>query len=301
MTNEGRLALKSDDVRAALADALRGKASRLAELLARHGGLPGRANMALAAAFGDAVAGEGNAARAVLAALAREEAEADTARAFLPIAAAFGYAARLKSDPRDAWDGVRELAADDRAPVRIGLTEALHAFSARAAGNVDLLVAHAAEWLELDDRDHVYAAQAIALDVVAASRGLQGLENPSALTDWLGRVLEHVGDAPRADERSPARRKLLTALPAALAETASSLREGIPWLTERIADAPHPDLRAMFERAIDELRRGSRAQNAPTLEALRSALTSTKKPPRDPSRIREGTTGRGKKARRRSR
>ena len=106
----------------------------------------------------------------MLGALAREQAEADTARAFLPIAAAFGYAARLKSDPRDAWDGVRELAADDRAPVRIGLTDALHAFSARAAGNVDLLVAHAAEWLELDDRDHVYAAQAIALDVVAASR-----------------------------------------------------------------------------------------------------------------------------------
>lgn len=300
MTDTGRLALKSEELRAALADALGGRGARLGELLARHGGLPGKANLPLAAAFGDAVASEGKGARALLGALAREPAEADTARAFLPIAAAFGYAARLASDPRDAWGGVHELAADDRTPVRIGLTAALSGFAARASGNVDALVAQAEAWLEGDDREHVYASQAIALDVIAERRGLDGLAVPSALLAWLARVLDQVAHAPRAAERSPARRKLLAALPAALAEAASSTREGVPWLQARIAEAPHPDLRAMFERTLDELRRGSRAQAAPALEALRDALDSTQKAPRDPTRVRKGK-GRGKKARRRSR
>lgn len=301
MTDDRKLALKSEHLRGALEDALAGRTARLGQLLALHGGLPGsKANLTLAAAFGEAVAGEGTAARAVLEGLAREEAEAGTPRAFLPIAAAFGYAARLSSDPRDAWSGIFELTADDRAPVRIGLTAALAAFAARAEGNLDALIAHAGEWLETEDREHLYASQAIALDVVAERRGLGGLEDPSALLSWLARVIDSVAHAPRAAERSPARRKVLAALPAALAEAASSTREGIDWLGERIAETPHPDLRATFERTLDELRRGSRAQSAPALEALRAALDSTKKAPRDPTRIREGT-GRGKKGRRRSR
>lgn len=299
--DDAHLALRSEELRAALGDALAGRRSRLAELLARYGGLPGpKANLSLAAAFGEAIAQEDKAARALLDELRRDPADADSARAFLPIAAAYGYAARLDRDPRDAWAGVHELAADDRAPVRLGLIAALSAYAARRGGNIDTLVAHAEEWLDGDDREHVYASQAIVLDVVASRRGLDGLESPDLLLTWLARVLDTIASSPRAAERSAARRRMVAALPAALAEAAASVRDGIAWLTERITEFPDPTSRAIFERTIDELRRGSRAQTAPVLGALRDALESTKKAPRDPTLIREGT-GRGKKGRRRSR
>ncbi len=305
MADEEARSLRSEELRAALGDALAGRPSRLGDLLARHGGLPGpHANLALAAAFGDALADAGKGARRVLERLRSDPAEADTARAFLPIAAAYGYVARLESDPRDAWHGVLESTADDRAPVRIALVAALSAWCARAAGRIDRLVAEADAWRELEDREHVYASQAIALDVIADRRGLEGLADRPALLAWLERVLASVNDAPRAAERSVARRKLLAALPAALAETAASLRgadDGIAWLTARAAEAHHPDLHRAMERTIDELRRGPRAQRAESIEALRAALATTVKPPRDPTLIREGARGRGKKGKRRSR
>lgn len=303
--SEAKLGLRSEELRGALTDALANRPSRLGELLARHGGLPGpKPNLALAAAFGEEIAREGKGARAVLQALRLEPAEADTARAFLPIAAAFGYVARLGADAQDAWHGVFELTADDRTPVRIGLVAALSAYAARRSGHVDALIAQADGWLEHDDRDHVFASQAIALDVIAERRGLEGLEDPGALLAWLERVIASVADAPRAFQRSPARRKTLAALPAAVAEAVASLRgahDGVAWLTERLQEAEHPDLREAFDRTIDELRRGSRAQSPSVIEPLREALASSAKPPRDPTLIREGVRGRGKKNKRRSR
>ncbi|HEY8428306.1 MAG TPA: hypothetical protein VIL20_08025 [Sandaracinaceae bacterium] len=297
--------LRSEELRAALVDALAGRPSRLGDLLARHGGLPGpKPNLALAAAFGEAVAGAGKSARALLETLRTDPADAQSARVFLPIAAAYGYAARLGSDPRDAWTGILELTADDRAPVRIALVAALSAWSARGAGNVDRLIAEAGAWLELADREHAYASQAIVLDVVADRRGLEGLQDPPALLDWLSRVLGAIASAPRSAERSAARRKLLAALPGALAETAASLRgahDGIAWLTERAAEAHPVDLHRAMERTIEELRRGARAQRTEVIEALHAALATTVKPPRDPTLIRDKARRRGSKAKRRSR
>src|SRR5687768_7357805 len=161
------LGLKSEELRAALKEALGGRETRLSDLLARHGGLPGpRPNFALAAAFGDAVAQEGKGARRVLSAFAASDAKADSAHVFLPIAAAFGYVARIESDPADAWSQIFELTADDRGPSRIGLITALSDW-ARVPGRVDELLTHAEAWLEHEDREHRNAASAIALDVIA--------------------------------------------------------------------------------------------------------------------------------------
>lgn len=295
------MGLRSDELRAALTDALAGRTSRLGDLLARHGGLPGpRPNLTLASAFGDAVSGAHHGARRVLDAL-REEPDEDSARTFLPIAAAYGYAARLASDPQHAWTGIFELAADERTPVRVGLTSALSELAARGAGNVDAIVAHAGEWLDHDDLDHVFASIAIVLDVLAERRALEGLEDESALFAWLERVIASVADAPRAAERSQARRHVLAALPGALAQVASSRRDGVAWLTERVAEATHPDLRAAMDKTIDALRKGSRAESASVIEALREALKVGAKPPRDPTLIRTGSRGRGKKSKRRGR
>ncbi|WP_157068920.1 hypothetical protein [Sandaracinus amylolyticus] len=289
--------LKSEDLRAALADALAGREQRLGELLARHGGLPGPTpNLALAAAFGEAIGTEGKGARRVLATFAADPAKADDARVFLAIAASYGYAARLDADARDAWNGVFELTADDRAPVRIGLIAALGAWAARAPGRVDRLVAEADGWLAHDDRDHRYASAALVLDVIAETRAIDGAEDRPALLAWIERTIEEVRDAPRAAERSPARRRIVASLPGALAHVAIAMRgepDGIEWLRVRCTEATHPDVRAAIEQAIEKLRRGAGAQSSATIDMLRAALASSAKPPRDPSRIREGT-GRGK-------
>ncbi len=296
------IGLRSEDLRHALSEALAGRPSRLGDLLARHGGLPGpRPNLALAAAFGEAVADSGKGAQRVLDELREETAEVGSSRVFLPIAAAYGYAARLDTDPRHAWSGVFELAADDRAPVRLGLAGALSAFAARSRGKVDELVAHANEWLDHDDRDHVFASQAIALDVIAERRPLEGLSDSDPLFAWLARVIDYVAGAPRAAERSEARRRALAAMPGALAEVAATVRGGIEWLSERIAEATHPDLRAAMDKTIDALRKGTRAQTPSIIEGLRAALEVGKKPPRDPTLIRQGVRGRGRKKGKRSR
>lgn len=298
------LGLKSEDLRAALVDALAGREARLGDLLARHGGLPGpRPNLALAAAFGEAVAREGKGARRLLASLAADTAVAESSRAFLPIAAAFGYIARIESDTKDAWAAIFELMADDRIPVRVGLTAALVTWAARAPGNIDLLVAQAEDWLEYGDREHRDAATAIVLDVISDRQALLGALDRERLLAWVTRALASAADAPRAAERSIARRKVLAALPGALAEIGGAMRgtpDGIEWLAARAAETRHPDVRLAMDQGIDRLRKGGLAQGSANIDVLRDALASSAKPPRDPSRIREGT-GRGKKGNRRSR
>jgi hypothetical protein len=305
MTDD-RIGLKSDDLRAALSEAIAGRRARLGDLMSRHGGLPGpRPNLALAAAFGEAIAREGKGARVVLDAMSKEDAEdAASPRAFLAIAAAHGYAARSAIDERHAWDGLFELTADDRAPVRIGLIAALCGWAARAPGNVDRLLGHAETWLDHEDREHAFAAAAIALDVIEERRAIDGLADPAVAFSFVEQTVAAIADARRAAERSPAKRKLLATLPGAAAQLAAAVRgtpSGVDWLAARLADARHPDVRAAMEQAIERLRRGSGAQPAAVIESLRSALASSAKPPRDPARIREGMSGRGKKGRNRSR
>ena len=299
---EEQIGLKSEELRAALEDALAGEHRRLAELLARHGGMPGpRPNLALATAFGEAVRGLGKGARKVLDTLAREACDAENARIFLPTAAAHGYAARIGTDGVHAWNGLFELCADDRVPVRLGLASALVAWTTRR-GLTPLLV-EAEHWITHEDRDHRFAACAIVLDVAGTPGTLAQLEEPARLLTWVEAVVREITDAPRAAERSPARRRLLSALPSAIAEVSATMRggiDGMAWLAERLAEARHPDVRVAMEQAIDRLRRGGRAQSAVVVEALRAALASSAKPPRDPARIREGMSGRGKKGRNRS-
>jgi hypothetical protein len=288
--------LRSGDLRSALAEALAGRGARLADLLARHGGLPGaRPNLALAAAFGEAIAvgQDDRRARRVIEELAAERAT-EGARVFLPVAAAYGAVARLGSDPGSAWAAVSELTADDRAPVRVGLIAALAAWVEK--GSADELVTRATEWLEIEDREHRFAAIAIALEVLAV--GVGRVRDRMHLFDWLDRALAEIAGAPRAAERGPGRRRALASLPRAAASVTSGLRgepDGMGWLMARCADATHPDLRAAFDETIGTLRKGAHAQPPATLAALRTALASSAKPPRDPARIRKGTTRRGQK------
>ena len=90
--------LQSDRLRAALAAAVRGLPAELERLLARLGAvLTSRPNLRLAAAFGVEVEAMSAAVLPLLRRLAGEDAAPNTDRAFLPVAAAYGWAARLRA------------------------------------------------------------------------------------------------------------------------------------------------------------------------------------------------------------
>src|SRR5204863_7038971 len=104
------------------------------DLFLRHGGGPDpRPNLKLAAAFGDELAGPGaedadeRAPARLLARLAGDDAAPDTPQVFLPMAAAHGWVGRLRArrDVDAAWDALRELAGDERPPVRAATLAAL--------------------------------------------------------------------------------------------------------------------------------------------------------------------------------
>src|SRR5258708_4013938 len=98
--------LKSEALLLALQDALSGSPERLGDLLARHGGLPGpKPNVKLAAAFGIEVAALPGKVAQLLTRLGNNDAAPDNGKAFLPVAAAHGWAHRLREnrDLEPAW------------------------------------------------------------------------------------------------------------------------------------------------------------------------------------------------------
>jgi hypothetical protein len=112
--------------------------------------------------------------------------------------------------------------------------------------------------------------------------------------EYLGRVIAEAADAPRSAERSPARRRLLGALPRTLATVAAAGGErGVAWLEQECADARQPDVRAALSDAVVRVQ----SQNALDGQRVRQALEGSAKPPRDPTRIRPGA-GRGRASRR---
>ncbi|HET8939553.1 MAG TPA: hypothetical protein VFN67_39205, partial [Polyangiales bacterium] len=177
--------LKNEALRAALLSAAASPAvserayETLAQLLAKSGGLPGvRPNLTLAAAFGVEVAqlAEQHVTK-LLDNLASETAAPDTSRAFLPVAAAHGYAQCLMAgdagpsrvDAEIAWRGLQLLAADERAHIRTGTCSALTALAAQE-GNADALITRADAWLDEEERELSYGAVASALEVLSETR-----------------------------------------------------------------------------------------------------------------------------------
>ena len=293
--------LRSEALRAALASALAGKPGPLEDLLRRHGdGHGARPNLRLAAAFGAEMAAlPGNASR-LLDRLGANDGAPDTADVFLPIAAAHGWVGRLRADREvgAAWEALAMLAGDERMPVRLGTLAALASFVGRPGGG-DALLAQALDWLELDDREVRFGAAGVVVEVFADRQALAALANPEALLDYLSRAIAAVADAPRAAERSDARRRLLLALPRTLAGVAAGLRagnRGAAWLEEECRNATHPDVRGALSKSHPDPRRQIVRPGAALAQGLRAALEGSAKPPRDPTRARPGAA-RGKSSR----
>lgn len=298
--------LRSDDLRRALDDAAQRRPSRLAELLARHSGLPGpRPNLLLAQAVGDTLATRpAQEALRVLAPLADDVSAPDVAQVFLPMVAAWGYAAlvRARSAETESWSRLAVLGADERAPVRLAAGHALASLAARDSRAGDLLVGAMDGWLSdtelgVEDRDTRWGALATALDAIAERGALTTVADRARLLEVTSTWITQLVEAPRAAERSDARRRSFASISVAAAVFAKDIRgaaDGIGWLEVECARARHPDMRRALEGSLDRLRKRGASQRAETLTRLTQALASSAKPPRDPTLERHGTRRRGR-------
>ncbi|HEY4394831.1 MAG TPA: hypothetical protein VGP64_12250 [Polyangia bacterium] len=292
--------LRNEALQAALGAALAGRTAALEQLLARHGGYGPRPNLRLAAAFGAEIGALPGTTARLLEHLAANDAAPDTPEVFLPVAAAYGWAARLGAgrEVGTAWAALASLAGDERAPVRVGTVEALAAYAARPRAAARLIAA-ATDWLELDDREVQFGAAGVVVEVFARRQVLATLSNPEPLLDYLARAMAAIVEAPRAAERSDARRRLLLALPptlGAVAATYTAGDRGAGWLEEACREARHPDLRAAFSTTVVALADKASGQGSLVAERLRAALAGSAKPDRDPTRRRPGA-GRGRSSR----
>jgi hypothetical protein len=273
----------------------------LEDLFRRHGGGPDpRPNLKLGAAFGEEIAALGSdvAPARLLARLGGDDAAPDTFEVFFPMAAAFGWVGRLRAgrDVDEAWDALRELAGDERAPVRIATLAALRAHALRRDG-AGQLVTRATGWLEADDdsvsREVVYGATAVVLEVLGERQPLANVRALPVAFTFLERAVDAAANAPRSAERSDGRRRLLAALPRTLSTVAAVGGDaGVDWLNKICAEAKQPNVRAALSDAVVRL------QAADTVVGLRvrQTLEGSAKPPRDPTRRRKGA-GRGKASR----
>jgi hypothetical protein len=299
--------LRNEALRAALAGALAGRPATLQDLLARLGRADSpRPNLRLAAAFGAELAATTVAPDAVLRLLAQlgeADADADKPAVFLPVAAAHGWVAMILAgrDQGRGWPALADLAADARTPVRLGALDALTAFAARREGRrADVLVSRATDWLEHQDREVQFGAAAVVVEVFGDLQSLAALQDPAALLDYLSRTIDAVADAPRAAERSDARRRLLLALPRTLAAVVSAITRGdmgATWLESECARARHPDVREALSNTLVRFASRDADAGAVVVQRLRIALEGSAKPPRDPTRRRPGAA-RGKASRR---
>lgn len=296
--NEG---LKSDALRSALAEALSGSPLRLEDLLARHGGMPGpKPNLKLAAAFGVEIAELPGSLSPLLTRLGGEDAAPDTPRVFLPIAAAHGWAQRLRAgrEVEPAWRALAELSADERGPVRVGTLDALVTLATREGG-ADTLIERALGWLGEDDRELAFGAAALVIEVLGDARVLAVVRDHEALLGYLSEAIDKIARAPRSAERSEGRRRALTSLANTLASVVALVRagdRGLRWFEAECERAKHPDLRAAFSHTLRRLNKMPQAPGTVVVDALRQALDGSAKPLRDPTLLRPGT-GRGRRSR----
>jgi hypothetical protein len=293
---------QSDTLRAALEEAVAGKPRRLADALCNNGGIPGpRPNLKLALAFGQEVGARKGEMAPLLNAFAADDAASDVPRAFLPVLAAHGWAGRLRAgrEVPKAWDALFILAADYRAPVRVGVIDALISVGVRE-GQADEILSRSVSALELEDRDDRFTTAALMLEVLTDTGVLSCLRDHEGLCEYLSRVIGEIADAPRSAERSEGRRRVLISLPKALAAAVTQARSAdhaLAFFERECSQAQHPDVRAALSKAIEAMRTSTRAQGGAVVESARKALEASAKPVRDHARVRQGT-GRGRDSRR---
>jgi hypothetical protein len=175
--------------------------------------------------------------------------------------------------------------------------DALAGLASREGGG-DEQVARAQAWLERDEREQRNGAIALVLELLGERRLLASVRAHDELLAYLDEAMAAASGAARAESRSDARRRLLAALPRALATAVAHVGpRAQDWLAAACAEAAQPDLRAALSDTVILLRSPAFGQSPPVAERLQASLSGSAKPLRDPTRLRPGT-GRGKASRR---
>jgi hypothetical protein len=220
------------------------------------------------------------------------------------MAAAYGWVALTRSSPDNqvAWNGIHEFLADERAPIRMAIRDAL----VRHCGHpyqADRLMAQALRWMDEEGEEPQFGVAAVLTEIFAKKTILTKMGDPSLLREFLSRALAAVADAPRSASRWDSYRRLLAALPPGIAAcvasagSASVLAQAAhAWLKNESAIAREPSVRGILSEAIIQLRAPAHGQASGQVDALHAALANGTKPTRRTERSRPGQ-GRGKLSR----
>ncbi|MFW5740955.1 MAG: hypothetical protein ACOC1F_11380 [Myxococcota bacterium] len=280
-------------------DACAGSTQPLQDLLLRRGGLPGpRPNLKLALAAAHALAGQGEAGRALIdrfRSLDDRAAPSGSAHPILSIVGVLGLGsiAARKDETAQRAAIVRALqdhAEDPRREVRDAVAAALGL----------ILRTNPEETLDaLSSWTDGYLHAEVALRALSEESLLQQIGDPLPALSRVQEAFALIAQAPRAHQRSQGYRSLLRTLTATLVALGRRFPHATAqWLQENV-DIATEDLRAVLSEALEQLRSaGLRAGDA---EAVTAALEATVEPPRDPRWDVGPTRGRGKKARKKGR
>ncbi|XXX79578.1 hypothetical protein WMF30_12480 [Sorangium sp. So ce134] len=309
-------ALRNPKIDAAIERAVQlGDPAELLALLDRSSGLPARrgggrapgpdlgpnaplprVNLDLARAVGAAIAERGAPAERLVRALcssAEEYALIVAAQALAALAAqgarasgaaGAGRAARARGGRGglDPLDELGQLAEDPRRVVRDGVVAALRAV---IAARGDAVVVELSSWTD------GYLQAYVALEALADRTLLAGMSAGAEVVARLEEAFAISDRSPRADERLQGLRLLRQGMPGQIAVLGARFPEVVRWLEEK-TQAERPESRDVVAQAIAALRKGSFSE-AET-DRLAAALSASAPPPRDPSRIVQGTRKRSK-------
>lgn len=287
--------LRSEQLTAALDEAIGGKPERLYGQLGVVSGLPGkRANLAIAQAFATECASRGKKADRLLfdmVALSLLEAPGATEREFLPLCAVLALGERGASDPslrKRVIQALHDSADDPRFRVREVVPVALARLGERMG---EELVHFAASWM-----DGFFQATAVLL-ALTDNAWLSTLDDPAPVIERLDEAYLLAKKAPRSAARWPGRKALVEAL--GIAPGAIAARFGVP-IFDRLAAWSNTEMPELREAVETSLRSGKlTGRFAPEISRVRDALTASIPPPRDPTLAVQGMRSRGKKRGRR--
>lgn len=262
-----------------------GDAGPLLELLRRSSGLPGpRPNIELARAVGGALARREGRADALLRDLARSDDEYLRIVAAMTLVLRSLLATEKKKHGRaaEALADLQQVAEDPRHLVRTGIVEALR---------VRLLALGEPAVDELSAWTDGYLQAHVALEALADRMLLTRLSSAEPVLARLDEAFTLADRSPRAAERTQGMRALRQGMPAQIVLLAGRFHETIAWLEDKTAST-RPETRRVVSDAIAALRRT--VISDADAERLSAKLAASGKPPRDPSRVVQGTRKRGR-------
>lgn len=272
--------------------AIAGDVQPLYAFLCRVSGLPGeRVNTTIMTAFALACESRGKSADALvkrMASLHPDEAPGGTALEFLPVCATAAIGVRAASDPRmrdKLLPMLHELSEDMRFRVRDAVPEALAAIGAKIGPELlDEIIQ--AEWMA------GYFHGAAVLRALARSEWHIKLTDPAPIAACFRAAFLLLDGSTRASRRYPGYKALVDAIAATPRALGARYGKQLLDTMVELASTKDPDLADLLARSIDD--HTLKARYADEVAAIKSALASAKKPPRDPSRIVGGTRKRGR-------